>query len=113
MRSLASIAESGTATAKALLRNTMPANTALAAMGVTLGACGAKRATTFESHEAHRQRKLTRRQVHCVNARRAAESCDQSHRVISLLSYFPACVVKRQNTTSNGCTSYTPKLLSA
>src|SRR5262250_150881 len=46
MRSLASIAESGTATAKALLRSTIPANTALAAMGVTLGACGAKRATT-------------------------------------------------------------------
>jgi len=34
------------ATAKALLRNTMPANTALAAIGVTLGACGAARATT-------------------------------------------------------------------
>src|SRR5262249_51680030 len=40
------IAESGTAKARALLRNTMPANSALAAMGVTFGACGARRATT-------------------------------------------------------------------
>src|SRR5215472_18308379 len=37
MRSLSSSAASGTAKAKVLLRSTMPANTALAAMGMTLG----------------------------------------------------------------------------
>src|SRR5262249_55530122 len=55
--------------------------------------------------------KLTRRQP--VNACRAADSCDQSHLSHFPVSHFPACVVKRQNTTSSGCTSYTPKLRSA
>src|SRR5712692_2108098 len=44
--SLRSMAKRGTANANALFRKIMPANTALAAMGVKLGACGASRATT-------------------------------------------------------------------
>src|SRR5437899_3564684 len=45
-RSLSSMAQIGTANAKARLRKITPANTALAATGVKLGACGNKRATT-------------------------------------------------------------------
>ena len=46
MTSLTGIATSGTAKAKVRLRNTVPANSALAATGVKFGACGAKRAIT-------------------------------------------------------------------
>src|SRR5215467_12073319 len=58
----------------------MPANTALAAMGVTLGACGAKRATTSSP---------TRLIAHMPRGGflRSEPS-----------SHFPACVVKRVHT---------------
>ena len=42
---------------------------------------GVRRQTpdNVEPHEAHRQRKFTRRQLDPVNAHRAADSCDQRH----------------------------------
>src|ERR1700716_4009926 len=45
-RSLSSIAVTGTANARLLVRNIMPANIALAATGVKFGACGNSRAAT-------------------------------------------------------------------